>query len=320
MEEGRVLNTIGNVNEWMGNYDTARQYLEQGLQLCRETGNRRDEAYALCDLGMASYWQHDYAAAHAYLERSLLIFRDTRDNWESRTLSYLGWLFGSLGDYTQAKAYLERALDMDSRDPVPWNGLGLVHHHLGENEAARECFLRAIDLAVHYSRVLQMWARSLLGHALAGLHRLDEAADAYRQALDLFWRETGSQAEAMECLAGLARVSLAVGDAAHAQAETEEILAYLEIDPRLEGAVEPPRVYLTCYRVLRANADPRADEILERGYHLIQETALKIDGDALRRSYLENVPANREIVAAWETGSQHWAGRDAADHAGSTSG
>ena len=67
----------------------------------------------------------------------------------------------------------------------------------------------------------------------------------------------------------------------------------------IESAVEPVWVYLTGYRVLRAHADPRADEVLEKGRRLLQETAFKIDDEALRRSYLENVPANREMAALW---------------------
>jgi hypothetical protein len=59
------------------------------------------------------------------------------------------------------------------------------------------------------------------------------------------------------------------------------------------------RIYLTCYRVLRAMGDPRASEILDAAYRLIQERADKIEDEALRRSYLENVAANREIIREW---------------------
>ena len=49
-------------------------------------------------------------------------------------------------------------------------------------------------------------------------------------------------------------------------------------------------------------ADPRAHEVLEQAYHLLQERASWIDDEALRRSYLENVPANREIAALYRAG------------------
>jgi hypothetical protein len=69
--------------------------------------------------------------------------------------------------------------------------------------------------------------------------------------------------------------------------------------------LEPVRIYLTCYRFLLANGDPRAKEILDAAHHLLQERADTIEDEDLRRSYLENVPAHREIVVLWEeTSSQ----------------
>ena len=62
--------------------------------------------------------------------------------------------------------------------------------------------------------------------------------------------------------------------------------------------------YLVRYRVLRASGDSSAREVLDEGYRLLQEHASAIDDQVLRRSYLENVPANREIVATWKETSQ----------------
>jgi hypothetical protein len=52
--------------------------------------------------------------------------------------------------------------------------------------------------------------------------------------------------------------------------------------------------------VLGAAGDPRAREVLEIAYLQLQERAAKIEEEALRRSFLENVPWNREIVKLWE--------------------
>jgi tryptophan 2,3-dioxygenase len=43
--------------------------------------------------------------------------------------------------------------------------------------------------------------------------------------------------------------------------------------------------------------------VLDETYRLLQERTNEIDDQALRRSYLENVTANREIIAAWEENS-----------------
>jgi hypothetical protein len=64
----------------MGNYATARDYCEQGLRLCRETGNRFDEAWALQHLGWTSHMQADYTAVRVHYEQSLRIFCDV-GNW-----------------------------------------------------------------------------------------------------------------------------------------------------------------------------------------------------------------------------------------------
>ena len=72
-----------------------------------------------------------------------------------------------------------------------------------------------------------------------------------------------------------------------------------EAGNRIALQVDPFQIYLDCYRVLRANGDPRAEAILDAAYRLLQAWAAKIDDEELRRSYLENVAAHREIAAAW---------------------
>jgi hypothetical protein len=67
-----------------------------------------------------------------------------------------------------------------------------------------------------------------------------------------------------------------------------------------DGTAEPFRVYLTCYRVLRAVGDLSASKTLGKAYHLLQEQATRISDEDLRRSFLENVAAHREIVEEWK--------------------
>jgi histidinol phosphatase-like enzyme len=121
-----------------------------------------------------------------------------------------------------------------------------------------------------------------------------EAITAYQQAFTLRY-ELGQHNLAIESQAGLARVSLAQDDLTQAQTQVENILSYLEINT-LDGTEDPFRVYLTCYQVLKANQDPRAPAILDSAHGLLQERAAKIADQELRRSFLENVAAHREIV------------------------
>ncbi len=96
-----------------------------------------------------------------------------------------------------------------------------------------------------------------------------------------------------------ARVSLAQGEPAQAQAHVDEILGCLEAGG-LDNVEEPFLIYLTCYRVLRSSDAPRAQAILNTAYTRLQERLAKIPDAEIRRSDLENVVVHREIVAAWQ--------------------
>jgi tetratricopeptide (TPR) repeat protein len=173
--------------------------------------------------------------------------------------------------------------------------LCLILHQLGDDQTALEHGQQALLIAQELGdRLIEGSSLARLGCALTGLERLTEAVETCQRALDL-GRESGEHALTAESLAALARISLAKGDLARAQTHVDEILVYLE-NNSLAGTDEPFRVHLTCYRVLHANQDPRAQEVLITAHRLLQERATKIDDDERRRLFLENVASHREIV------------------------
>jgi tetratricopeptide (TPR) repeat protein len=106
----------------------------------------------------------------------LSIYREIGDRRnEGITVSNLGAISSSLGDYARASGYLELALSI-SREVGDRTGelgtlvnLGLVHHHLGDNETARERSQEAVLLAQELGeRHDQAYAWTFLGHALSG--------------------------------------------------------------------------------------------------------------------------------------------------------
>ncbi|MBN1137764.1 MAG: AAA family ATPase [Anaerolineae bacterium] len=303
--EGRVLNTLGFLCAEQGDYAADIAYHEQGLRLCRETGARWEAAWAMLALGMGFLSQGDYAPAIGHMEGALGIWREIGDRWtEVLGLLGLGWIRHTLGDYPRARECYEQVYSAHSNRPgmlaTVQSCQSLLYHHLGDGEAAHACAQQALDQAKHTEDLGQQASALLaLGHALATLEDWTGAAAAYRQALALR-EQFGQHHLAPDPLAGLARVALAQGEPAEAMAHVEAILGYLEARPTLEGTWEPLHIYLTCYHVLCANGDPRAQGVLDAGYRLLQERAAKIDDEALRRSYLENVAANRELVAEWE--------------------
>jgi class 3 adenylate cyclase/tetratricopeptide (TPR) repeat protein len=338
LAESNALSNLGRVCTEQGDNVRARAYYEQALRISREIGNRLGECSALNSLGIVSAQQGDYAGARTCFEQTLHISREIGDRlYEGSVLLNLGEVSAEQGGYVEARAYYEQALRIlreigyRQGEAVMLSNMSLISHHLGNDQAALEYSQQAFLIAQELGdRYIQGCALTHLGHALVGLDRrstlhpgpveggapepveggapepveggvparLVEAADAYRQALNLR-RELGQHSLAAETLAGLARVSLAQGELSQAQAQAEEILRHLETNT-LDGTEEPLRIYLTCYRVLCDNQDARARDILNAAHSLLQERAARIYDDELRRSFLENVAAHREVVAAYQ--------------------
>jgi tetratricopeptide (TPR) repeat protein len=300
--ECRMLGNLGEVSGSLGDFAAARRFLEQALHLVREIGRRPDEGNLLNCLGLTLALQGEYAAAAEYCGQALRLARELGDRWgEANALAKLGTICDCVGDYTAALDHCEaslgvaRSIGYRSGEGDVMADLGRLYHHMGKDQAARDHSERALEIARELSaREIQAAAVTHLGHALAGLSRPAEAADAYRQALALR-RALGQFYLQPEPMAGLARVSLGQGNLREAQALVEEILAYLE-SHTLDGTEEPLRIYLTCYRVLAANRDPRARELLNTALTLLRGRAAKMGTDEMRRSYLENVPAHRELA------------------------
>ena len=172
---------------------------------------------------------------------------------------------------------------------------GRLFHETGDDTQARACCERVLSVVGEGDQLRQAQRSLWLGHALTGLGHLAEAHEVYRASAAQLG-ELGHYHSSIAAVSGLAGVALASGRPAEALAHVEEVLSYLDAHPALDASGELFSLYLTCYRVLRANEDPRAGELLSRAYGVLREWADRIEDPTLRRSFLENVAVNREIV------------------------
>jgi hypothetical protein len=116
-----------------------------------------------------------------------------------------------------------------------------------------------------------------------------EAALALRYSLDMRFNTTDD-------LATLAAIAQASGDMPQALSYVEQFLALLE-ECGGEGPEFPQRDYYIGYQVLAsAGQQERAQTALQAAYNLVMARAEKISDLALRRSFLERVAINREIM------------------------
>ncbi|MFN2186944.1 MAG: tetratricopeptide repeat protein, partial [Anaerolineae bacterium] len=311
--EANSLNGLAMVAKRQGRYDEAERYLEQSLQAAREADDLAGQCRALNGLGTVVSRRGDLSQALAHYQEALDAALACGDRaLEGALLNNLGNVHLHLGLYDEAGIYYEQALQIQreigarAKEISASFNLGLVHHYQGDQETARTRFQQALTLAEAMGhRRAQAFAWLGTGHALLSLQALNEAREAYQRAIALR-RELDQAHLTAEPLAGLARVCLAQGDLGQAQSHVEELLDHLASGETFADAVSPFQVYLTCYRVLVTNQDPRAQGLLDTAHELLQEQAAKITDEKLRRSFLENVAAHRELAQAFKrTGEAH---------------
>jgi len=312
--ESQMLGWLGEIFVNVGEYDEARECYERSLRIGQEVRFRLNEGESLLALGWIDLEQGEYDQARTYFERGLQSYKESNIQiFDQEGCFIFGWLNFHQGAYDTALSNFKQALD-NSREKgdqvyIGWaySSLCLLYHKLGEKETALEYVQLGLRAAQEFgpgARDLKELVLMTLGHTLVEVGELGEAIEAYQKGITLM-RESGKYPRAMEPLAGLARVSLAQGELSQALSKVYEILEYIETKPlstghALDGTVDPFCIYLTCYRVLIANNDPRSVKALTDAYNLLQSRAANISDEHLRHCFLNNVAVNRAIVEAYE--------------------
>jgi DNA-binding SARP family transcriptional activator/predicted ATPase/DNA-binding transcriptional ArsR family regulator len=303
--EAETLTNLGVIADSLRDCVKAPAYYGEALRVNREIGYRQGEVSTLLNFAVLYGNRGDNYRAKGYCEQALALSRKLGDRRsEGMNLSNLAVFYQRLGDFEAAQGLYEASLDIrraiHDRQAEGWclANMALLFHALGDDGTAKTYAQEALQIVAEIgARHVQGFALTNLGHALVGLGELEAARSVYVEALNLR-RALEEHPVAIESLAGLARVSLAQGDLPQALSQVEDVLAYVQ-HGTLESADEPLRIYLTCYRVLRAGHDLRADEVLTVAHRLLQVQAAQIEDAALRRTFLENVSAHREILAAY---------------------
>jgi len=305
-EEGWAANTLGMTAIEQGKLEEAEEAFKHSLEITHETGDLRFLGTPLNNLGLVATRQWNYTEAQNYLQQALEVAQKIGDRMgEAIALGNLGFISGSLGDYPRARLITERYLRICREVGNPYHEsnalVNLSAWAIAQQdfEFAGQSVSQALQLSQSIGdRSGEAWALTYLGHGQFAQGELDAAQQAYTEALSI--RQELAQPElACEPVAGLARVELRRGDLPAALEHIDAILTHLERGGSLQGADQPLRVDLTCYRVLQQAGDPRASRLLETAYHILQERAAKIADKPTRQAFLNNIEYHQEIQAAY---------------------
>lgn len=305
----RTVYDLGLTAYYRGQYLAAEDHFNCALGMYNELEDQRGQINALLMIGTVQGKQGDYNAAHTHLEHALGLCR--KIGWrhgETYILGNLGDTYLDLGRYDLAGRYHEHALalcrEIQDREgeAVSLGMLGLIQLRLGDPAAAETLFRQALAIQsdIGYRRGLG-YVLTYLGHALADRQEYTAAAQAFGQALAVHLELDAESGLVTDVRAGLARVALAQGDPAQAARDAGQALDWLDAHGEI-GVEYPAQVYLICYRALTAGTDLaaslRGQTALQRGRAFVQAQAARIHDPNLQRSYLENIPFNRQLLAA----------------------
>lgn len=302
-----LFNDLGLVASDQGDNKTARTYFEEKLAMNQLFGNRAGEGISFANLGLACIRLGDYPAALSYYEQSLAIYRQTGDRYgEGICLGNIGVGVMRLGDFDRAESLFNESLQL-RREVGNQVGEAFTLFYLSWLNLHRQAYAAAVATSqeglelINGRRVRDIdgHLHTTLGHAYAGLGQYDAATAVYEQALTL-WQGSGQHHLMFTPQAGLARIALAQNEPERAMACIAEILHHLPgYTDNLESTFEPFDIWLTCYRVLAASKDPRANDILATAHQQLQERAARLKDDALRKSFLESIKTHAQVVAAF---------------------
>jgi hypothetical protein len=284
-----------------GDYGRSEGLLDEALAIARELRYPWLEGQVLLNqlaLGRLSANYDRAVAIHSHLEQ---LCQAIDDRWTVAAAQVeAAALFVQLGAWPQARRIVGQAAIAVDALHAAWLKARLLHLkarlYLATGESAYEgAAVEALPIAAKLgvpSILAESWLLMGLLHQRQG--QLKEAVTALQSA------RAAAQGEAArrllpEIIATQAQLALAMDDASLAMACVEALLASNPV-PLVEQAADPGSLYLVCYTVMEAAAEPWAEQMLVRGCRLLREHANLIPDPELQRSFCDEIPLHRELL------------------------
>lgn len=231
--QGDIQTSLGIVNYFLGDFDTAVACYEAALALHRECSNRPGEGRTLHNLGIIFHHRDDIPRAEAHYRQGLDIAQEVNDQ-QRVAAGYLALsnLYVAQGDFDRAQAQVAQAL--------------AIRHHMGDRQGE--------------------WDQIYRAHILQQIGDFAAARQAFEATAAAMQTQADTRKEAW-ALAGLALLHFQTGAWATAVAHCDRAwhLAQTQ-DPYLEGAILTTRGHC----LVALNRLPEAEAAYRRLFSLRQ--------------------------------------------------
>ncbi len=270
--ESLALNNLAILYDNHFDLDQALAFYQEGLAICQQIGFKELEGLLLANSGNLYYRLGLYPKGLENYKHALEIYRQVRSpSGIAQALWNLGSIYFIEKNYEKVNTYADEGLP-----------------------AAR--LLGNLDLEGGF-----LW---LLFQLHIGLENWKEI-DRLQKTIEDLMQKTGWQPRKKYVWEAWAKLYIKKGMPRQAVEQVDLILEDQESNG-IENDVPGVEFYplYTCCQVLLACDDPRAGQVIETAYSLVQEYAAKIQNVEFRESFLNNVPWNRGIIELWEAGDR----------------
>jgi CHAT domain-containing protein/Tfp pilus assembly protein PilF len=308
-----VFTNRGIAERLLGNYEAALNDFHLAETIFRQSGKEANVARALNNTGLVFEDKGDYRRAMQALEQSLEIaVRRNEVLGEAFVLNNMSGVAIDEGDYDLAASYASRSLKIKetvaSKEDLATTliNVGLVDHQAGRNREAEEALKRAIRTGNESGRKpVEAEALRELGHVEFDQKRYAAALADLESCMKLHL-ESGERIRQARDLGWMARVRLAMGDAAAALALANRARELArEIDTPTELLV-PSLVAGQIYRKSERRVEART--ALQEAIKATEQIRDAVAGqDFQREMFLAEHTAPYREMTALELQESHWA-------------
>ncbi len=302
-KEAKALNALGVVAHLRRNFNEALAYYRQALEIREAIGDRAGVGASLLSLAQGLRNTGDYSQAEILLLESLKIHQAINDRWwETLVWNDLGIVYLMVGNFVQAKICLNNALDLsqkisdESGQAYSLCNLGQVLREQGDLDQAEHALTGGLLLAQAQGdpQLEAIYYSDLAIVSLRG-QRFTEAIQRANTSLEKF-RVLGMILSTTADLTTLAIAHLELAYKTKALGYVQEALKILA-ECEGEGPDYPHRDYWVCYQVLQTVGESSlAKQSLHAAYRLLTVQAANISNPAMRKTYLENITYNVDII------------------------
>ncbi|GEM_PF-1770418 len=236
LEKGRIAGKIGVVKWHLGDFEEAKQYLEEYLKIARKYKSAEDMSEAYRNMAIVHYYFSDYDEALKFAKKALdMAIESGRYDLIANAYNVVGVIYhrkNLIDDALQYfKKYLEIVEKLGNYDYISkaYNNLALIYDRMGDFEKARNYYLLSLDfnyklgnkrdLAISYNNLAVVESENgdsmkAIEYLKKSLKYAEEIGDTYNMCsayinLGSFYHQIRYYDEAIGCLNKALRIAKA---------------------------------------------------------------------------------------------------------------